>query len=729
MDHVTLTDGMGAWIPPEHLAEGQTPETVRFEQSGRDAAQYRPLTSAEIQRLTDQGNQAADWTQVLVSDPFDAACLRHNEFYGLVRLGRMQQGALTHQGMALPTGIFQSRIESCDLGHDMAIHDVSYLGHVLVGDRVILFQCGEIRTTCCAKFGTSQIKPGDAREAFARIHVMNEAGARGIGLFRGVLPADAMLWARSRSHPDLMARLETLTCDLEDRRCGVYSEIQSQCVIKHTRQLINVKLGPCTEVIGADRLEEVTLCGTEAEPVTVADSVTLRQGQVGPGCLIRQGVHAELFCLGAYVTLECGARLRHTVVGDNSSIAGCEVLHSLIFPGHRQQHSSSFLTASCLMGQTNVAAGAIIGSNHNSRANDSELCAGRGFWPGLCSSVKHPSRFASFVLLAKGDFPHELNITLPFSLVINDPAKDQLKVMPAYWWRYNMYALARNAVKFRERDLRQHPGQAIEYHVLAPDTIGEIQQARAALEVWVAQAHLRALGRVETDIETLSSKGQHLLSQATVSAPDMDVTARGLEHALRSTVILHAFEGYHAYGEMLLHYGVIHLMEFLQWHGGGSLEAMVKALSGGATGDWANLGGQLMPVQEVQRLQDDICSSTLTSWSEVHDRYEALWKAYPLVKQQHAYATLCDVLGVETLDHAHWYYALDQSMVIQKSLCDRVQSSRQRDFENPFMQALFESPEEMRAVMGHLEDNAFIQEVRAQTEVYATQVQRFKELD
>ena len=63
-----------------------------------------------------------------------------------------------------------------------------------------------------------------------------------------------------------------------------------------------------------------------------------------------------------------------------------------------------------------MAAGATIGSNHNSRGADGEIIAGRGFWPGLCVSLKHNSKFASFTIIAKGDYPAELNIPIPFSL-------------------------------------------------------------------------------------------------------------------------------------------------------------------------------------------------------------------------------------------------------------------------------------------------------------------------
>src|SRR6056297_3646392 len=136
------------------------------------------------------------------------------------------------------------------------------------------------------------------------------------------------------------------------------------------------------------------------------------------------------------------------------------------------------------MGQSNIAAGATIGSNHNSRANDNEIQAGRGFWPGLCTSLKHSSRFASFVLVSKGQYPAELDIRLPFSLLNNNSTDGTLEVMPAYWWMYNMYALSRNAWKFHKRDKRARKTQHIEFDAFAPDSVEEIIHARRLLEKW-----------------------------------------------------------------------------------------------------------------------------------------------------------------------------------------------------------------------------------------------------
>ena len=36
--------------------------------------------------------------------------------------------------------------------------------------------------------------------------------------------------------------------------------------------------------------------------------------------------------------------------------------------------------------------------------------------------------------------------------------------------------------------------------------------------------------------------------------------------------------------------------------------------------DWVNLGGQLAPEPEVERLLDDIKAGRLNNWQEIHDR-------------------------------------------------------------------------------------------------------------
>src|SRR5690606_25902557 len=153
------------------------------------------------------------------------------------------------------------------------------------------------------------------------------------------------------------------------------------------------------------------------------------------------------------------------------TISCCEVLNSLIFPAHEQHHNNSFLCAALVKGQSNMAAGATVGSNHNSRAADGEIIAGRGFWPGLCVSLKHNFRFASYTLIVKCYCLHELNIQFTFCLFSYAVVTNLLIILTAYWFLYKMNAMMRNTSKFESRDKRKFKTQYFEYDVLASETV------------------------------------------------------------------------------------------------------------------------------------------------------------------------------------------------------------------------------------------------------------------
>ncbi len=262
-------------------------------------------------------------------------------------------------------------------------------------------------------------------------------------------------------------------------------------MIKNCKIIKDVNIGTDAYLKGANKLKNLTINSSAESKTQIGEGCELVNGIIGHGCRIFYGVKAVRFILASNSQLKYGARLINSYLGNNSTISCCEVLNSLIFPAHEQHHNNSFLCASLLMGQTNMAAGATVGSNHNSRGADGELIAGRGFWPGLCVSVKHNSRFASFIIMAKGDYPAELDIPIPFSLVSNDVSNDELIVMPAYWFLHNMYALARNAWKYGDRDKRLDKIQLLEYDYLAPDSIQEIASAIERLQVIAARSWLQ----------------------------------------------------------------------------------------------------------------------------------------------------------------------------------------------------------------------------------------------
>ena len=717
------------FIPDEFLPKGKDEYWLRNQQVTPTAEGWRNLQPEEIEALKKNNNSAADWNEILVTDSFLPAQIRNNQFYGLVRIGSVRNAIAEYNDLRLSLGITNSAIISCDIGDDCAIHNVRYLAHYILGPRCILFNIDEMLTGNCAKFGNGIIKDGESARDLIWLDLANEAGGRKVLPFDGMLPADAYLWAKYRDDSALQTKLIEITQNSFEKHRGVYGTVGAQSVIKNSRMIKDTRIGESCVISGANKLQNLTINSSAQEPTEIGEGVELVDGIIGFGCHIFYGCKAIRFVLGSKANLKYGARFFDSYLGDNSTIACCEALNNLIFPAHEQHHNNSFLIASLVMGQSNIAAGATIGSNHNSRANDNEVQAGRGFWPGLCASIKHSSRFTSFVLLAKGDFPAELDIPFPFSLVNNNVTQDQLEVIPAFWWLYNMYALARNTWKFKTRDKRVNKRQNIEFEALAPDTIEEIFAARQLLEIWIAKAVFRKNGSDfdETDKIELIKIGREIFRGLEKSVNELKIWGENMEKSRRKVVIAKAYQAYHAYGDMIIYYAVQNLLKIFRENPKINFNKLTKMLDGKREMNWINMGGQLVPENAVDTLRTDIGLGRLKTWTAVHARYDELWKNYPLEKQKHAFAALKAIWFTDKLTPEDWQAILEKAEQIQQFVCDQVWLTRRKDFNNPFLWATYRNEAELKATIGTIEENSFVLQVRSETEEFKALVREVKE--
>ena len=675
-------------------------------------------------------NTASSWDTVWVTEDFDPSVVKDNKFYGTVRIGRICCGALQYHDLRLPVGITNSSIHSCDIGDNCAIHDVHYLSHYIIGAHSMLFNIQEMSCTDHAKFGNGIIKDGESEEVRVRIEIMNETGARSVIPFDGMIPADAYLWAKYVDDKSLQERLADITQRTVDHHRGYYGEIGERCVIKNSSIIKDVKIGTDCYIKGASKLKNITINSSNEEPSQIGENVILVNGIVGYGCRIFYSCTAIKFILGNNSNLKYGARLINSIMGDNSTISCCEVLNNLIFPSHEQHHNNSFLIASVIMGQSNMAAGATIGSNHNSRTNDGELVAGRGFWPGLCSSVKHSSRFASFTLLAKGDYPAEMNITLPFALVSNNVAADRLEVMPAYWWMYNMYALARNTWKYRTRDKRRTKVQNIEFNTFAPDTMQEVIRARQLLELWTGKAYIN--DNENSKHETLHTKqvqelGRLLLQSDRKLVEGLTILGEGMENSRREVHILKAYDAYHAYGDMLIHYAMSNVLDYYENHTPQWEDLARMTQDKQVCDEWINLGGQLVKSNDLDTLRHDICNGTLDTWDDIHHRYDELWERYATDKLCHALYALHTALDADVMTTDMWLQALAHEERIQRRISEQVYLSRKKDHDNPFRTLTCRNAEEALAVYGTPEENSFVSQVRKEMFAHIRKIEQLRD--
>jgi hypothetical protein len=712
------------FIPEAFLPKGKDEYYLRNTQN-KNGIRYRHLSAYEIEVLVRNRNTSDNWNNLQVSDSFLPELVQNCKFFGLVRIGKLEPFYLEFNNLRRPVGLYNSTIISCDFGDNVVVDNVNYISHYVVGNEVILVNINELATTDYAKFGNGILKEGEPEAIRIWLELCNENGGRKIIPFDGMLPGDAYLWTQFRSDKEVQQKFKDFTEQRHDKFHGYYGTIGDRTVVKNCKIIKDVKIGTDAYLKGANKLKNLTINSSAEAWTQIGEGCELVNGIIDYGCRLFYGVKAVRFFMASHSQLKYGARLINSYLGNNSTISCCEVLNSLIFPAHEQHHNNSFLCAALLQGQTNMAAGATIGSNHNSRGADGEIIAGRGFWPGLCVSLKHNSKFASFNIMAKGDYPTELNITLPFSLISNDVSNDMLVVMPAYWFQYNMYALARNSWKYVDRDQRIERKQDIEYDFLAPDTINEIIDSLGLLEEITGKAWFLANQQTRIGTEQLRKKGKELLEAGEDAVRELEILATGFEHSKRKVKIIKAASAYRIYKELIS----FNVAKLLISHFDGnnpSFEEMIANLpSKSSLTRWKNIGGQLILETEISKLVDRIRSGKCKSWEEIHRFYTIQGEKYSQHKLAHALAAyhLAFQTSINKMKPEQLESLLQQAIKTKEWMVEGIYKSREKDYQNPFRKMVYADEKELETVIGKLQDNGFIRQEQDELKKFMRRVQ------
>ncbi len=725
-----------AFLPPVFIPAGKDEYWYRDAETELNLDALRPLSAEEIAILKKNDNRAQSWEQVLVSDPFDPTLIYASSFYGLIRLGPLSAGTLLYHDLEVPTGIYNSTIVSSDIGANCSLRELGYLSHYLIGDEVILSHIDEMQCSNHAKFGNGILTPEEKESVRIEIDVMNEAGGRSILPFEDMITADAFLWAAWRDDSLLLKRLKELTQNQYGTLRGRYGAVGKWAVIKSSKIIKDCRIGAAAYIKGANKLKNLSILSSFDEPSQIGEGVELVNGIISYGSRVFYGSKAVRFVLGRNCSLKYGARLIHSVLGDNSTVSCCEMLNNLVFPAHEQHHNNSFLVAALIGGSSNLAAGATIGSNHNSRAPDGELRANRGFWPGLSVTLKHPSRFASYTLLAKGNYPYELDIPFPFSLVSLDSHRGILEIRGAYFWLYNLYALERNAWKVGMRDRRKEKVQIIHSDYLLPDTAEEIISAMELIEEALAQT----LGEEKEGVSKDNLKEARALLMA-----DSDPLEEGplagktvalcaVDRGREGACLIKPWQAWRAYREMLEYYIGKSFFAWLAPQSGAKLTKSLKKLVNSDStcrgSIWYNLGGQIISARRLEQIQKEIKDGTLKDWHQIHAAYHRADTFFVEDIAFHAHA-LVPFLEERIPAGESWLSQVGSARIaalilrsgdLRLHIAQEVRAARQRDFAEPFRSITFRNREEMEAVLGKIDDNPFIELIEVESKDYMQKI-------
>ena len=156
-----------------------------------------------------------------------------------------------------------------------------------------------------------------------------------------------------------------------------------------------------------------------------------------------------------------------------------------------------------------------------------------------------------------------LKIPIPFSLVSNDVTNDKLVIMPAYWFMYNMYALARNAWKYIDRDKRIERIQHIEYDFLAPDTVNEIMSSISLLEELVGKSSFNKKGEKAYSLAQAKEEGKKLLEDKNFNCTELEIDGGVFENSKRKVLIIKVSDSYRIFKKLVDYYAARQIIEFV----------------------------------------------------------------------------------------------------------------------------------------------------------------------
>ena len=711
----------------------------------------RHLMPDEIAVLVAQGNTCSDeaWESFFVSDTpgeFDPKCIWHSDFAGFIVLGAMRGAWLSFHDLRLKVGISRSHLCDVVVGDDCAICNVKYLVNYRLGSRVMLFNIQEMSCTLHSKFGEGILKQGESEKDRIWVEAANENAGRAVLAFREMIAADAFLWSRFREDEELMRRFVELTEWGKSKALDTYGTVGCDAVVKNSVLIKDAMIGECAYIKGAMKLKNVSILSSEDERTQIGEGVEMVNGILGYGSRVFYQAIAVRFVIGRNCQLKYGARLLNSVLGDNSTVSCCELLNNLIFPFHEQHHNSSFLIASTVMGQSNIASAATIGSNHNSRKPDCEMIAGRGFWPGLCSDFKFDSRFASFVLVAKGSYMNELNITYPFSLVAPGD-NGAVRIIPAYWFLHNMFAIVRNKYKFAARDKRVVKVQHIETNPLAPDTVQEILIALDRI-VELTSRYLK-LPSDDCRRMTKTNPNPALLDEcreaAVCAQNEGELLAIAKSYLMRNpdtkfyltddrcqkkkgALVCKGAQGFREYRRVLKYFAAECLMDYVLEQNRESLchEDFEQINSIPLYEQWMNVGGQVIPRPKVDELFQLIKAGQIQNWTQVHAFYDECQRNYCYWKARYACRVvelLCGKPMKEFNAGDFEDFSRDVALV-SFNMFEASLQAREKDFSDFFRSTTYRSEEEKAAVIGTLKGDDFLKMLSEATEDFTASLDK-----
>jgi len=577
------------------------------------ASEFRPLSSEEIARLTEQGCGCADWSKVEVAEGFDPTKVKSTHFSGSVKLGVFEKHVSFYGGVTKPAGISNATIHNCTIGNNVSINQVrNYIANYIIEDDVVIDNIDLLAVEGESSFGNG-----------TEVAVVNEAGGREIPIYDHLSAHTAYIIAFYRHRPKVIENLQKMIADYTVSVTSSMGLVAKGTKLINCRIIKNVKVGPSSVIEGTNRLENGSINSCPEDPV-----------YIGPG------VFAEDFicCSGSKVT--DGTIIARSFVGQGTVLtkqysaeksvffANCGGFHGeacAIFAGpYTVTHHKSTLLIAGLFSFLNAGSGTNQ-SNHMYKLGPTHQgIVERGSKTASDSYMLWPAKVGAFTVVMGRHYRNSDTSDLPFSYLIEH--EDESILIPGVNLR--SVGTVRDARKWPRRDRRKSPKKLdyINFRLLSPYTIQKMLNGCQLLE----------------NLKTTSGKNTEYFTYNNVR--------------IKSSSLDRGQKLYQMGIDKFLGNCLIKRLENKQFKNVDELRAVLQPETNIGPGKWVDLAGLFAPKQAVQKLLSDIESGAIRQLSDVteafrsiHGRYEAYEWAWAANILQQRFSKIIDKITADDI--------------------------------------------------------------------------------
>ena len=141
--------------------------------------------------------------------------------------------------------------------------------------------------------------------------------------------------------------------------------------------------------------------------------------------------------------------------------------------------------------------------------------------------------------------------------------------------------------------------------------------------------------------------------------------------------------------------------------------------------EWQNVGGQVIPSAKINELFDLIKQRKINTWEEVHQFYEECQKNYEAYKARYSLWILEQLYARKVVDFSKDITKdiLKDVIAVSTYMYESSISSREKDYTDYFRTITYKNQEEMLEVVGKLEDNSFLKELKIETDEFVKKLE------